>query len=71
MKNITGNLKSDVAALKKMLPSEDVLTFEFVSPNGTNFTCVFADPITDKELLGEQIVRPLLGYGGNATAEEI
>lgn len=71
MKNITGNLKADVAALKKTLPSEDVLTFEFVSPNGTNFTCVFADPITDKELLGEQIVRPLLGYGGNATAEEI
>ncbi|MDE5897584.1 MAG: spore germination protein [Clostridia bacterium] len=35
------------------------------------FTCVFLDPITDKELLGEQVVRPLLHYEGKPTAEEV
>lgn len=71
MKNVTGNLVKDAEELKKLLPAEDILTFEFVTPDGVNFTCVFADPITDKELLGEQVVRPLLRYRGKLTAEEV
>ena len=71
MKNITGNLQTDAEALKKLLPAEDILTFDFISPKGVNFTVVFADPITDKELLGEQIIRPLLKYEGELTAEAV
>ena len=71
MKNITGKLQTDLDALKKLLPAEDVLTFPFTSEGGLKFTCIFADPITDKELLGEQIVRPLLHYEGKPTAEEV
>lgn len=69
--NITGNLKKDGDALKKLLPAEDILTFPFRSENGTEFTAVFADAVTDKELLGEQIVRPLLRYGGKTDAESV
>lgn len=71
MKNVTGDLKKDAAELKKLLPSEDILTFDFVSEGGISFTVVFADAVTDKELLGEQVVRPLLAYVGGKTAEEI
>ncbi len=68
---ITGTLRKDLAALKKILPAEDILTFDFESEAGLAFTAVFADPITDKELLGEQVIRPLLRYEGAPTAEEV
>ena len=71
MKNITGELERDVAELKKLLPAEDILTFPFQTEQGVAFTCVFVDAVTDKELLGEQVVRPLLHYEGKLTAEEV
>ena len=69
--NISGNLEKDVTSLKKLLPAEDILTFDFISSEGLSFTAIFADPLTDKELLGEQVVRSLLQYEGKPTAEEI
>ena len=71
MKNITGELERDVAELKRLLPAEDILTFPFQTDQGVAFTCVFVDAVTDKELLGEQVVRPLLHYEGKLTAEEV
>ena len=71
MKNVTGDLKKDTETLKKLLPAEDILTFEFVSDRGLKFTVVFADPITDKELLGEQVVRALSHFDGKPTAAEV
>ena len=68
---ISGSLEKDVAALKKLLPAEDILTFEFTSAKGVGFAALFADPITDKELLGEQVVRPLLRYEGELFAESV
>ncbi len=70
MKNVTGNLQRDLEALKRILPAEDILTFSFASEE-IDFACVFADPITDKELLGEQVVRPLLRYTGERKAEAV
>ncbi len=71
MKTISGKLETDIAQLKELLPAEDILTFSFVSEEKLPFTVIFADPITDKELLGEQVVRPLLHYAGKPTAEDI
>ncbi len=68
---ICGSLKKDVEAFKKVLPAEDILTFDFVSEKGLSFTAIFADPITDKELLGEQVIRPLLHYEGKACAQDV
>ena len=69
MKFVSGELKRDVEALKKLLPAEDILTFAFTAESGLPFTVVYADPITDKELLGDQIIRPLLRYDGEKTAD--
>ena len=69
--NISGELDQSLERFKKILPAEDILTFDFTSDAGLKFTLVFADPITDKELLGEQVVRPLLHYEGKCDAESI
>ena len=71
MKTITGNLKKDVETLKKILSASDILTFGFVSDKGLAFTCVYADAVTNKALLGEEIVRPLIHYDGKPTVEEV
>lgn len=68
---ITGILEKDVKTLKEMMPAEDILAFSFEATNGLAFTVVYADAISDKELLGEQVIRPLLRYEGQATAEEV
>lgn len=69
--NITGNREKDVEKLKKILPAEDILTFDFKTDKGLCFTLVFSDAVTDKELLGEQVVRPLLHYEGSSVAESV
>ena len=71
MKNVSGTLEKDVAELKRLLPAEAILTFAFQTQAGVAFTCVFVDAITDKELLGEQVVRPLLHYEGTLDAENV
>ncbi len=71
MKTVSGDLAKTKAALKKLLPAGDILLFDFASEKGLLFTCVFADPVTDKDLLGEQVVKPLLAYGGSPSAEEV
>ena len=68
---ISGERKRDLEALKAMLPAEDILTFDFLSEGGITFTALFADPVTDKELLGTLVVRPLLHYRGERTAEAV
>ncbi len=71
MKFVTGELRRSADALKKLLPAEDVYSFDFVSDMGMPFTVIYADPITDKELLGELVVRPLSHYEGKPTADEV
>ena len=71
MNRISGNLNADEKALKEILSAEDILTFPFRADGGIEFTVVYADAITDKELLGEQVVRPLLHYAGKPQTEEV
>ena len=71
MNKITGTLRRDEAELKRLLPAEDVLTFPFRGQDGRDCLLVFADPVTDKELLGEQVIRPLGDYGGGMSAKEV
>ena len=71
MQNITGKLKQDQEALKKLIPAEDILDFSFTTQKGGEFVILFTDPITDKELLGHLVVIPLQSYDGEMKAEEI
>lgn len=71
MKEIVGNRAQDVAQLKRLLPAEDVLEFTFASENGIRFTVIYLDPITDKQLLGDLVVRPLLPYRGRTDGKSV
>lgn len=59
-KAIFGNdARENARTLKQILPAEDVLTFAFATRDGAACVAVYTDGITDKQLLGELIARPL------------
>lgn len=71
MDQVTGKLRTDTEALKKILPSEDVFIFTFRTEGGADCTVVYADVLTDKELLGLQVIQPMLIYQGSMDGESI
>ena len=54
-KSIEKNLK----LFKKLLPSEDILTYEFTTQDGVACAILYTDGMVNKELLGELVARPL------------
>ena len=68
---ISGNAARDAAALKALLPAQDILTFSFEDAEKRQYVCIFADALTDKELLAEQALRPLRAYAGDACAKTV
>ncbi len=54
-KTLTKNGK----ALKKLLPSEDILTYDFTTGDGTLCAIFYADGVVNKQLLGDLVARPL------------
>ena len=59
MKKITDSCEDNVKLIKSILTSQDILVFAFETKDGAPCAAVYADGMTDKALLGEQIVRPL------------
>ena len=68
---LSGKMEEDFAALKELLPAEDILSFDFAAEGGIAFRILYCDPVTDKELLGTLVVRPLMHYRGGRRAEEV
>ncbi|MBO5783050.1 MAG: hypothetical protein J6R24_02775, partial [Clostridia bacterium] len=64
MEVLSKNLQENLDELKRLLPAEDVLNFEFLTGNDTKCVAVFIDGITDKALLGELVAKPLGMYEG-------
>lgn len=56
---IKESLKSNLQTVKKLLPSEDILTYNFNTADGTACALVYADGMVNKELLGALVARPL------------
>ena len=52
-------LTKNLNALKKALPAEDILTYEFLTADETRCAVVYADGIVNKQLLGDLVARPL------------
>ena len=62
MNTLSKNLQTNLDALKKSLPSEDILTYAFSTRDNTSCAIVYADGVVNKELLGELIARPLSAF---------
>ncbi|MCM1438104.1 MAG: spore germination protein [Roseburia sp.] len=65
------SIKQRIAAVKKILPSEDILVFEFESSAGRKFAVIYADGIVDKNMLGELVIKPLKEAEKDISAEEV
>lgn len=59
MNTLCCTLQKNLSALKKALPSEDILTYSFQTEDKTHCAIVYADGIVNKQLLGDLIARPL------------
>lgn len=64
-------IKQRTGAVKKILPSEDILVFEFESAAGKKFAVIYADGIVDKNMIGELVIKPLKYAEKDATAAEV
>ena len=65
------SLKDRIERVKKVLPSEDVMAFEFASDGGAAFALIYADGIVDKNMMGELVVKPLKNFEGELTGENV
>ena len=59
MNTLSSSLQENLKTLKKLLPSEDILTYEFKTADNVNCAVVYADGMVNKQLLGDLIARPL------------
>ena len=58
-KALSVDLQENIRNIKSVLPSEDILVYEFLTGDDVRCAAVYADGITDKELLGSLVARPL------------
>jgi hypothetical protein len=56
---LSKNLTENLTALKKLLPSEDILSYEFETEDKIPCCILYADGVVNKQLLGDLIARPL------------
>ncbi|MBQ8323147.1 MAG: spore germination protein [Clostridia bacterium] len=53
------SLQKNTQTIKKLLPSEDILSYAFQTADGVDCTLFYADGMVNKELLGTLVARPL------------
>ncbi|MBQ9728069.1 MAG: spore germination protein [Clostridia bacterium] len=62
-------MQKNLQKFKQLLPSEDILTYEFETRDRTACAIVYADGIVNKELLGELVARPLSSLSLSASSK--
>ena len=53
------DLQKNKTLFKKLLPAEDILTYDFQTADGVACTLIYADGIVNKELLAQLVAKPL------------
>ena len=59
MNTLSKVLSKNLTELKKLLPSEDILTYAFETQDGVSCAIVYTDGVVNKQLLGDLVARPL------------
>lgn len=59
MQNLYTSLLKNKQLIKKLLPAEDILSFDFISADKIDCTLFYADGMVNKQLLGELVARPI------------
>ena len=64
------DVQAKIQEIKRLLPAPDILVYEFSAGDGTPCAAVYADGITDKELMGMLAARPLAERPAPRSREE-
>ena len=56
---LSKTLTENLTTLKKLLPSEDILSYAFETEDKIPCTVIYADGVVNKQLLGDLVARPL------------
>ena len=64
------DVQAKIQEIMRLLPAPDILVYEFSAGDGTPCAAVYADGITDKELMGMLAARPLAERPAPRTREE-
>ena len=64
------DVQAKIREIKRLLPAPDILVYEFSAGDGTPCAAVYADGITDKELMGMLAARPLAERPAPRSREE-
>ena len=64
------DVQAKVKEIKRLMPAPDILVYEFSAGDGTPCAAVYADGITDKELMGMLAARPLAERPAPRSREE-
>ena len=59
MNTLSKTLSENLKNIKRLLPSEDILTYTFETGDKIACAIVYADGVVDKQLLGDLVARPL------------
>ena len=59
MNTLSNDLQKNLAFIKDLLPSEDILSYAFQTLDKTPCSIVYADGMVTKQLIGELVARPL------------
>ena len=59
MNTLTQSLQKNIDSLKKWLPSEDILVYEFQTQDQVSCAVLYADGVVNKQIIGDLIARPL------------
>jgi spore germination protein KA len=65
------SLQKRIEEVKSILPSQDIIVFEFVSLSNQKFAAIYVDGLADKNLLGELVIKPLRELKDNYNANGI
>ena len=64
------DVQAKIQEIMRLLPAPDILVYEFSAGDGTPCAAVYADGITDKELMGMLAARPLAERPAPCSREE-
>ncbi len=69
-KTLGKKLKENLQSILEILTAEDILTYQFYTKDNVLCTAIYIDQITDKELLGSLIAKPLSLIDAPTTLED-
>ena len=67
---VSSSIEKNIAVIKNLIYSDDIIYFNFLI-NSTQACVIYLESLTDKELLGKQVITPLKSYSQQLSSNKI